>query len=83
MPRSEKNWFFYGRAKSLYAMSSALQYGPMLGIKMMWWPMGFVLIENAVDHARGDTSKDFLSTMTASVSCAGLYSLWSKFDVSS
>jgi len=36
-------------------------------------------MEQGVDHARGGSSKDFLSTIMASISIAGLYSVWSMF----
>jgi hypothetical protein len=78
LPRSEKNWFFYHRAKSLYAMKAAMPFGLRTGLKLAPWTMGFLLMEEAVDHARGDTSRDFLSSMTASVSIAGIYSIWSE-----
>jgi hypothetical protein len=79
LPRSEKNWFYYHRAKSLYALKEAIPYGTKLGLRMAPWAMGFLLMEQGVDHARGGSSKDFLSTIMASISIAGLYSVWSMF----
>lgn len=81
LPRSERNWFFYHRAKSLDALKSAMPFGIKTGFKMAPWAMGFLVMEEGVDHARGGTSRDFVSDVVAGISIAGVASLWFRQGV--
>ncbi|KAF2669150.1 hypothetical protein BT63DRAFT_251343 [Microthyrium microscopicum] len=81
LPRSEKNWFFYHRAKSNYALAAAMPTGAKWGLRTSGMTLLFLLIEQGLDAARGGTSKDFLSSTAAGFAFGGVYSLWRRFDL--
>lgn len=76
MPTSQKDWFFFQRAKSNYAMAAAMATAPKLGLKLAAATVGLVVMEEAIDNVRGNKSKDLFSSVGASLSAAGVFSLW-------
>jgi hypothetical protein len=82
LPTSEKGWYFYHKSKNYQTLLGGTKEGAKMGVKLGIWVGAFVTMEQAVDQYRGaGKRKDFLSSMTAGLGTSGLFSLWSRFPL--
>jgi hypothetical protein len=80
LPTSQKGWYFYHKSKNYNAMFGGMKEGLRMGLRMSLWAVGFIWLEAAADHNRGyGGQQDFLSTTTAGVATAALWSAWHRF----
>lgn len=84
-PTSQKGWYLYHKSKNYHMMLGGIKDGVKLAPKLSLWSATLFLIEEAVDRARcrraGNSGhKDFLSTMVATLTVSGVWSLWSRFQ---
>lgn len=75
-PTTPTGWYLYHKSKNYHIMLGGLKEGAKMGSKVAFWTGGFFVVEEAIDRVR-DT-KDFVSTIVASLSIAGGFSAWSK-----
>lgn len=83
MPDTTTGWYFYHKSKNYHAMQGGIREGFRMGAKTGFWSFAALALETTVDRMRG--CSDMLSTMVATVSVAGMFSLTRKcflFDVS-
>lgn len=78
MPARTTDWYFYHRSKNYHAIFGGLREGLRMGARLGFWALGLVWLEHCVDRYRGRA--DLLSTVVASLSVSGGFSLWSKSD---
>jgi len=82
LPTSQKGWYFYHKSKNYHALLGGVREGAKMGLKTGIWVAGFVTMEEAVDQWRGaGKHRDFLSTVTAGLTTAGVFSLWNRFPI--
>jgi hypothetical protein len=75
LPTSPTGWYLYHKSKN-YAMAfGGVKEGFKMGAKVSFWTFGFFFIEDMFDRYRG--TKDFINTVIASLSVAGVFSMWS------
>ena len=79
LPNTTSGWYLYHKTKNYEMAWGGLREGVKLGFKVAFWTAGFFGIENSIDQCRG--SKDVLSTVLASLSVAGGFSLWSMHPI--
>lgn len=76
MPSSTTGWYLYHKSKNYHAMFGGLREGLKMGGRLGFWTLLAFSLESTVDRYRGRT--DLLSTVLASLSVAGGFSLWSE-----
>jgi hypothetical protein len=76
-PTTSSGWFQYHKTKNYISVVGGVKDGFKLGSKLGAGALAFCLFEETVDYARHD-ERDFLSTVTAGLSCSGIYSLLGK-----
>jgi hypothetical protein len=76
-PTTATGWFLYHKTKNYKAMFGAITDGMRMGVRISAATLAFCLLEETVDYARYG-QQDFMSTVIAGVSLAGLYSLRGK-----
>jgi hypothetical protein len=82
LPTSEKGWYFYHKSKNYHTLVGGTKEAIKMGAKLGIGVGAFVTMEEAVDQWRGaGKRKDFLSSMTAGLGTSGLFSLWSRFPL--
>lgn len=81
MPTRTTDWYFYHRSKNYHAIYGGLREGLRMGARLGFWAFGMVWLEHTVDRYRGRA--DLISTVIASLSVSGAFSLWSKLFPSS
>lgn len=82
LPTSEKGWYFYHKSKNYHTLLGGTKEGAKMGLRLGFWVSAFVTMEQAVDQWRGGGKrKDFLSTVAAGLGTSGLFSLWSRFPL--
>ena len=74
-PTSSTGWYLYHKSKNYHMMLGGVKEGLKMGSKVAFWGGGFFVVEEAIDRLRG--TKDFLSTVVASLSISGGFSAWS------
>lgn len=80
LPTSQKGWYLYHKSKNYNAMFGGMKEGLRMGLRTTLWVVGFIWLEAAADHNRGyGGQQDFLSTTTAGVATAALWSAWHRF----
>ncbi|GLI73660.1 hypothetical protein PoHVEF18_001880 [Penicillium ochrochloron] len=79
-PTTSSGWFQYHKTKNYISVVGGVKDGFKLGSKLGAGALAFCLFEETVDYARHD-ERDFLSTVTAGLSCSGIYSLLARHDV--
>jgi hypothetical protein len=77
MPRDTRELYFYHRRKNYYVAKHGLQRGFGMAGRLAFWTSLFFLAEASADFLRGGR-KDFVSTTTAGIGVAGLFSVASK-----
>ena len=80
LPENSAGWYLYHKSKNYHVMWGGLKEGAKMGGKISLWAGIYFSAEEAVDISRGG-SKDFLSSVVASLATAGAFSLWSEFRV--
>jgi hypothetical protein len=79
LPTSQKGWYYYHKSKNYNATWEAIKTGPKLGARMAFWAASFLLLEESLDHLRGDPyGRDCISTVLAAMTTSGAWSVWSK-----
>ncbi|KAM3515200.1 hypothetical protein MY11210_001212 [Beauveria gryllotalpidicola] len=76
MPDTTTGWYFYHKSKNYHAMQGGIREGFRMGTKTGFWSFAALSLETTVDRLRG--SSDMLSTIVATVSVAGMFSLARK-----
>ncbi|KAJ5095766.1 hypothetical protein NUU61_005122 [Penicillium alfredii] len=79
-PTTSSGWFQYHKTKNYVSVVGGVKDGMRMGFKLGAGTLAFCLFEETVDFARYD-ERDFLSTVTAGLSCSGIYSLLARHDV--
>ena len=76
LPTSTPGWYLYHKSKNYHAAYGGLQEGFRVGPRLAFWVMIALGLERAVDISRDRT--DLVSTVLASLTAAGGFSLWSE-----
>ena len=79
-PKTSTGWYLYHKSKNYNIMYGGVVEGVNMAGRCGWWVASFFTAEEAVDRLRG--TRDFGSTVVASLGTAGLFSLWSAFLLS-
>jgi len=74
-PTTPAGWYLYHKSKNYHVMLGGVKEGAKMGSKIAFWSGSFFMVEEAIDRYRG--TKDFLSTVVASLTLAGGFSAWS------
>jgi hypothetical protein len=76
MPDTTAGWYLYHKSKNYHAMQGGLREGFRMGAKTGFWSFMALGLETTVDRYRG--SSDMFSTIVATLTVAGAFSLWRK-----
>ena len=76
MPDTTTGWYFYHKSKNYHAMQGGIREGFRMAAKTGFWSFLALGLESTVDRYRG--SSDMFSTMVATLSVAGAFSIWRK-----
>ncbi|GJC90357.1 hypothetical protein ColLi_13195 [Colletotrichum liriopes] len=76
MPTTTTGWYLYHKSKNYHAMQGGLREGLRMGSRLSFWTLMAFGLESTVDRYRGKT--DLLSTVLASLTVAGGFSLWTR-----
>ncbi|KAJ0167302.1 hypothetical protein CTA2_3320 [Colletotrichum tanaceti] len=79
MPTTTTGWYLYHKSKNYHAMQGGLREGIRMGSRLSFWTLLAFSLETTVDRYRGKT--DLLSTILASLTVAGSFSLWNRFSL--
>jgi hypothetical protein len=79
MPDSTAGWYLYHKSKNYHAMRGGLKEGFRMSLKTGLWSCVALGLEHAVDRYRG--CSDMFSTVVATLSVAGAFSLWHRFSL--
>lgn len=74
MPDSTTGWYLYHKTKNYHAMQGGIREGFRMGIKTSFWSGMALGLEATVDRYRG--CSDMISTIIATLTVAGGFSLW-------
>lgn len=80
MPDSTTGWYLYHKTKNYHAMQGGIREGMRMGARTGFWSFMALSLESTVDRFRG--ASDMFSTIIASLSVAGGFSLWRKCNQS-
>jgi hypothetical protein len=78
MPDTTTGWYFYHKSKNYHAMQGGIREGFRMGAKTSFWSFVALGLESTVDRYRGRS--DMFSTTVATLTVAGAFSLWRKYD---
>lgn len=76
MPDSTTGWYLYHKTKNYHAMQGGIREGMRMGARTGFWSFMALSLESTVDRCRG--ASDMFSTIIASLTVAGAFSLWRK-----
>ena len=76
LPTETTGWYLYHKSKNHAAAVGGFKEGFSMGLKTSFWATSMLAIESLFDTSRG--TADILNTMTAGLTVAGAFSLWSK-----
>ncbi|OLN86596.1 hypothetical protein CCHL11_10133 [Colletotrichum chlorophyti] len=79
MPTTTTGWYLYHKSKNYHAMYGGLREGLRMGVRLSFWTLMAFGLESTVDRYRGST--DLISTVLASLTVAGGFSLWNRFSL--
>ncbi|EFQ33660.1 hypothetical protein CGRA01v4_02044 [Colletotrichum graminicola] len=79
MPTTTTGWYLYHKSKNYHAMRGGIREGLRMGCKLSFWTLMAFGLESTVDRYRGKS--DLLSTVLASLTVAGSFSLWNRFSL--
>ncbi|KOS18190.1 hypothetical protein ESCO_003331 [Escovopsis weberi] len=74
MPDTTTGWYLYHKSKNYHTMNGGMREGFRMGAKTGFWSFVALSLESTVDRYRG--SSDMFSTIVATLSVAGAFSLW-------
>lgn len=74
MPDTTAGWYLYHKSKNYHAMQGGIREGFRMGFKTGFWSLMALSLESTVDRYRG--SSDMFSTVVATLTVAGAFSLW-------
>lgn len=74
MPDTTAGWYLYHKSKNYHAMQGGIREGFRMGLKTGFWSLMALSLESTVDRYRG--SSDMFSTVVATLTVAGAFSLW-------
>jgi len=95
LPTSEAGWYLYQKSKSYHTTIGGIRQGVKNGFGFAGWAALFVAVEEGLDRARGRIfadakereqgllargQRDVLSTVSAAVTVAGIYSWKNRLD---
>ncbi|KAK1251328.1 hypothetical protein MKX07_005883 [Trichoderma sp. CBMAI-0711] len=80
MPDTTAGWYLYHKSKNYHAMQGGIREGFRMGFKTGIWSLVALSLESTVDRYRG--SSDMFSTVIATLTVAGAFSLWHRFSLS-
>lgn len=90
LPTTPTGWYLYHKSKNYQTAAGGLREGVRFGGKIAFWTALFFSTEELLDRARkgwvgkeGGSQNDVFSTVVASLSLAGAFSVWSKCWLSS
>lgn len=78
MPDSTAGWYLYHKTKNYHAMQGGIREGFKMAARTGFWSCMALSLESTVDRCRGAT--DMFSTIIASLTVAGAFSIWRTFD---
>ncbi|KAK3936223.1 FAD-linked oxidoreductase-like protein [Diplogelasinospora grovesii] len=78
LPTTTTGWFLYHKSKNYHVAYGGLREGLRMGAKVCFWTTAMFGIEHMFDSYR--RTADLLNTVTACVTVAGGFSLWSMQD---
>ncbi|KAF4450943.1 hypothetical protein F53441_6004 [Fusarium austroafricanum] len=78
MPDTTTGWYFYHKSKNYHAMQGGIREGFRMGLKTGFWSMLALSLESTVDRYRG--ASDMFSTTIATLTVAGAFSLWPRWN---
>lgn len=76
MPDSTAGWYLYHKSKNYHAAHGGFREGFRMGPRVGLWTSVALGLESTVDRCRG--ASDMFSTIVASLTVAGGFSLWRK-----
>ncbi|KAK3181786.1 hypothetical protein K4F52_006853 [Lecanicillium sp. MT-2017a] len=79
MPDTTAGWYFYHKSKNYHAMQGGIREGFRMACRTSGWSFAALGLESTVDRLRG--TSDVLSTVVATVSVAGMFSLTNKLSL--
>ncbi|QPG95248.1 hypothetical protein C2857_007904 [Epichloe festucae Fl1] len=79
VPDTTTGWYFYHKSKNYHAMQGGIREGFRMAAKTSFWSFMALGLESTVDGYRG--SSDMFSTTVATLTVAGAFSLWRKYDI--
>lgn len=79
LPTTSTGWFMYHKSKNYVTAAGGVREGLRMGFKVSAWTTAMLLVENMYDQQR--QHKDLISTVMASLTVAGAFSLWSKSSI--
>jgi hypothetical protein len=77
LPFTTPGWYLYHKSKNYHAMYGGIREGLRIGPRLALWVMVALGLESVLDSSR--RSMDMGSTVLASLTAAGGFSLWSEF----
>jgi hypothetical protein len=79
MPDTTTGWYLYHKSKNYHAMQGGIREGFRMGARTGLWSFMALFLESTVDRCRG--SSDMFSTMVATLTVAGGFSVWRKWEI--
>ena len=76
MPDSTAGWYLYHKSKNYHTMQGGVREAFRMGFRTSFWSFIALSLESTVDNCRG--AKDMFSTIIASLTVAGAFSVWRK-----
>lgn len=76
MPDSTTGWYLYHKSKNYHTMKGGIVEGLKMGLRTSVWSCMALTLESTVDRCRG--TSDMFSTIVASLTVAGTFSLFRK-----
>ncbi|RCI10882.1 hypothetical protein L249_5207 [Ophiocordyceps polyrhachis-furcata BCC 54312] len=80
MPDSTTGWYLYHKSKNYHAMQGGIREGLRMAVKTSFWTFLALGLESTVDSCRG--ASDMFSTVIATLTVAGTFSLGHKLTLS-
>lgn len=78
MPDTTAGWYLYHKSKNYHAMRGGISEGFRMAARTSLWTIVALGLESSVDRYRG--CSDMFSTTVATLTVAGAFSLWRKYD---
>lgn len=75
LPTSPTGWYLYHKSKNYRMAYGGIKEAVKMGAKLSIWTSTFFSIEGMLDYQL--RRKDFINTVVASLTTAGLFSVWS------